>query len=187
MHEDVAMILEMAEDGMQNSIQHLDRELVKIRAGKANPVMLSGVRVEYYGSQTPLNQVASVVAEDARTLRVTPFDKSALSSIERAIIEANLGFNPQNDGTIIRIPIPQLTGDRRRDLVKQAKAEGEAAKISIRNVRRDHNDQLKKLKDEGVSEDQIKRGEEEVQKLTNKYSDKVDETIKKKEEEITTI
>ena len=187
MHEDVAMILEMAEDGMQNSIQHLDRELVKIRAGKANPVMLNGVRVDYYGSQTPINQVASVVAEDARTLRVTPFDKSSLSAIERAIIEANLGLNPQNDGTIIRIPIPQLTGDRRRDLVKQAKAEGEAAKISIRNVRRDHNDQLKKLKDDGVSEDQIKRGEEEVQKLTNKYSDRVDETIKKKEEEITTI
>ena len=177
----------MAEDGMQNSIQHLDRELVKIRAGKANPVMLNGVRVDYYGSQTPINQVASVVAEDARTLRVTPFDKSSLSAIERAIIEANLGLNPQNDGTIIRIPIPQLTGDRRRDLVKQAKAEGEAAKISIRNVRRDHNDQLKKLKDDGVSEDQIKRGEEEVQKLTNKYSDRVDETIKKKEEEITTI
>lgn len=187
MHEDVAFILESAEEGMQNSVTHLDKELTKIRAGKANPVMLQGVRVEYYGAPTPINQVASIVAEDARTLRVTPFDKSALSAIERGIVEANLGLNPQNDGIIIRIPIPMLTGERRQQLVKQAKAEGENAKVSIRNVRRDHNDQLKALKDDGVSEDQIKRGEDEVQKLTSKYSDKVDEVIKKKEEEITTI
>ncbi len=187
MEEDVAMILEMAEDGMKNSVFHLDKELVKIRAGKANPVMLNGVMVDYYGAKTPINQVASVVAEDARTLRVTPFDRSALQAIERGIIEANLGLNPQNDGTIIRIPIPMLTGERRNQLVKQARSEGENAKISIRNVRRDHNDQMKKLKDDGISEDQIKRGEEEIQKLTNKFTDQVDTIIKKKEEEITTI
>ncbi len=187
MDENVAFILESAEEGMDGSVAHLNKELVKIRAGKANAVMLNGVRVEYYGAQTPLNQVAAVVAEDARTLRVTPFDKSSLAAIERGIVAANLGLNPQNDGIIIRIPIPQLTGERRQQLVKQARAEGETAKISIRNVRRDHNDQLKKLKDEGVSEDQIKRGEDEIQKLTTKYSDQVDEVIKVKEEEITTI
>ncbi len=187
MDEDVAFILEAAGEGMESSIAHLEKELVKIRAGKANAVMLNGVRVEYYGAQTPINQVAAIVAEDSRTLRVTPFDKSALSAIERGIVAANLGLNPQNDGIIIRISIPQLSGERRQQLVKQARAEGETAKISIRSVRRDHNDQLKKLKEDGVSEDQIKRGEEEIQKMTAKYSDRIDEVIKKKEEEITTI
>lgn len=187
MDEDVAFILESAKEGMESSVSHLDKELLKIRAGRANAVMLQGVRVEAYGVMSPINQVASVVAEDARTLKVVPFDKSSLSAIERGIVEANLGLNPQNDGITIRIPIPQLTGERRKDLVKQARAEGEAAKVSIRNVRREHNDMMKKLKDDGVSEDQIKRGEEEVQKLTNTYSDKIDAVLKKKEAEITTI
>lgn len=187
MDEMVEMILESAEESMGKAIEHLERELLKIRAGKANPVMLQGVRVEYYGAMTPLNQLASVSAPDARTIMVQPFDKGALREIEKAIIEANLGFNPQNDGTVIRVPVPQLTEERRRDLVKQAKNEGENCKISIRNIRRDHNDQLKKLKDENVSEDQIKNGEGEVQKVTNKYGDKVDAVIKKKEEDIMTI
>jgi ribosome recycling factor len=187
MDENVAFILESVEDDMKKSIEHLERELLKIRAGKANPVMLNGVRVEYYGAQTPLNQVASVAAEDARTLLVKPFDRKALQNIERGIIEANLGFNPQNDGTNIRIPIPMLTEERRKSLTKQARSEGENAKISIRNIRRDANSELKKLKDENVSEDQIKDGEEEVQKLTNKFTDKVDEVLKKKEGEIMTV
>lgn len=185
--EEIELILESAEEGMAKSVTHLESELLKIRAGKANPVMLKGVMVQYYGASTPLNQVASVVAEDPRTLKVTPFDKGALHNIERGIIEANLGFNPQNDGLVIRVPIPLLTEERRKQLGRQAREEGENAKISIRNVRRDHNDLLKKLKGEGVSEDMIKSAEDEVQKSTNKYSDQVDAILKIKEEEIMTI
>lgn len=187
MDEDVKFILESATEAMNSSMEHLEKELLKVRAGKANPVMLNSVMVEYYGARTPIQQVAAIVAEDARTLKVTPFDKSALHNIEKGIVESNLGFNPQNDGIVIRILVPQLTGERRKQLVKQARAEGEKAKVSIRNVRRDHNDQMKKLKDDGVSEDQIKRGEEEVQKLTNSFSAKVDSILDIKEEEITTI
>ncbi|MCL4105548.1 UNVERIFIED_CONTAM: hypothetical protein GTU68_057423, partial [Idotea baltica] len=164
----------------RRAVRHMEK-------GKANPVMLNSVMVEYYGARTPLIQVAAVVAEDARTLKITPFDKSALHNIEKGIVESNLGFNPQNDGIVIRILVPQLTGERRAQLVKQARAEGEKAKVSIRNVRREHNDQMKKLKDDGVSEDQIKGGEEEIQKITNTYSSKVDSILDKKEEEITTI
>lgn len=187
MDEDVKFILESAKEAMADSIDHLDKELLKVRAGKANPVMLNSVMVEYYGARTPLIQVASVTAEDARTLKVTPFDKSALHNIEKGIVESNLGFNPQNDGIVIRILVPQLTGERRTQLVKQARAEGEKAKVSLRNVRRDHNEQMKKLKDDGVSEDQIKGGEEEIQKLTNTYATKADSILDKKEVEITTI
>lgn len=187
MDELVSMVLDSAEDAMKHSIEHLIRELAKIRAGKANPVMLQSVRAEYYGAPTPLNQLASVVATDARTLTITPFDKGSLHNIERAIIAANLGLNPQNDGTLIRIAVPMLTEERRKSLVKQAKNEGENAKISIRNIRRDHNDQMKKLKEDSVSEDQIKDGESEIQKLTNTYGSKVDEILKVKEGEIMTV
>ncbi|MEM7039992.1 MAG: ribosome recycling factor [Bacteroidota bacterium] len=187
MDENVALVLEDLEDKMKGTLSHLDKELLKIRAGKANPVMLQGIRVDYYGAMTPLNQVASVASQDARTLVVTPFDKSALRNIERAIIEANLGFNPQNDGTIIRIPIPPLNEERRRSLTKQAKAEGENAKVGLRGKRRDAISDIKGLKDDGVSEDQIKSGEAEVDKMTKKYGTKVDEIIKKKEAEIMTI
>lgn len=187
MDEMVSMVLESAEEQMDKAVEHLKKELTKIRAGKANPVMLQGVKAEYYGAVTPLNQLASVTASDARTLVITPFDKGALHNIERAIIAANLGFNPQNDGTLIRIAIPMLTEDRRKQLVKQARGEGENAKITLRNIRRDHNDQLKKLKDDNVSEDQIKDGEGEVQKLTNAYGDKVDGVLKIKEGEIMTV
>lgn len=187
MEDAILDILEEAELEMGASIEHLDKVLLAIRAGKANPVMLQGVRVEYYGAMTPLNQVASVTAEDGRTLRVQPFDRSALSAIERAIINANLGFNPQNDGTLIRINVPQLTEERRKSLVKQARDEGENARISIRGHRRDANSSLKKLKDEGISEDQIKRGEEKVDDLTKRFGDKVDAVLKKKEGEIMTI
>lgn len=187
MEELVQMVLDSAEEMMQASLKHLDSELLKIRAGKANPVMLDGIRPEYYGTPTPLQQLASVSAQDARMLVVQPFDKKSINAIERAIIEANLGFNPSNDGNVIRIPIPQLNEERRRQLVRQAKDECENSKIAIRNIRRDHNDQLKKLKDESVSEDQIKLGESNIQDLTNAFSAKIDEILKKKEGEIMTI
>ena len=187
MDENIEFILESTQEDMQAAIDRLDRELLKIRAGKANPVMLSGVFAEYYGARTPLNQLASVTAPDGRTLLVQPFDKSAIGAIERGITEANLGLNPQNDGDRIIVPIPMLTEERRRNLVKQAKEEGENAKISIRNTRRDSNSEIKKLKDDGVSEDEIKNGETEVQKLTDKYTTSVDEKLKQKESEIMTI
>lgn len=187
MEEDIVFILDVAKDSMEKAAQHLEKELLSIRAGRANPVMLHAVRVEYYGAQTPLQQLASVVAEDARTLKVQPFDRSSISAIERAIINSNLGLNPQNDGSTIRMNVPMLTEERRRSLVKQANGEGENAKISIRNARRDAISEIKKLKDDGISEDQIKKGEEESNKLTNDFTAKVDEILKKKEGEIMTI
>lgn len=187
MDENVKFILEEAEDTMKKSMLHLESELNKIRAGKANPVMLDGVKAEYYGASTPLNQLATISAQDARMLVIQPFDRKSIAIIERAIKEANLGFNPQNDGIVIRIPIPIASEERRKQLVKQTKDEGENAKIAIRNVRRDHNEMIKKLKDEKVSEDQIKTGEARVQEITNAYIAKVDETLRKKEAEIMTI
>lgn len=187
MDENVAIFLESAEEAMIKALDHLKHELLKIRAGKANPIMLQSVRAEYYGTMTPLNQLASVSAEDARTLIIKPFDRKEITKIERAIVEANLGFNPQNDGMNIRIPIPMLTEERRIKLTKQAKEETEKGKVSIRNARRDHISEIKKLKDEGVSEDQIKDGEAEVDIITKKYTGKVDEVLKRKEEEIMTV
>lgn len=180
-------ILDMARDGMAASIKHLEAELLKIRAGRASAVMLNGVMVEAYGMKMPLNQVGSITTPDPRTIAVSPFDKSTIGAIERGIIEANLGFNPMNDGIFVRVQVPIPTEERRRDLAKQAKAEGEHAKVSIRNVRREHNDELKKLKDEGVSEDMIKNGEEAIQKITNEFTARVDEILKDKEKEIMTI
>jgi ribosome recycling factor len=187
MEEEIKFVIDLASETMKKSIDHLEAELLKIRAGKANPVMLDGLRVDFYGMPTPINQVASVSAMDARTLVVKPFDKKSLHAVERAIVEANLGLNPQNDGVVIRIPIPPLNEERRRQLVKQSKDEGESAKIAIRNIRRDHNEQLKKLKDEGYSEDQIKRGETKIQELTDSSVAKVDEILKKKEVDIMTV
>lgn len=187
MSPELKPVIESATDGMKKAIEHLEKELLKIRAGKANPVMLDSVRADYYGASTPLSQMASVTAADARTLMVQPFDKSSIVNIERAITAANLGLNPQNDGTVIRIAIPQLTEERRKQLVKQAREEGENAKISIRTIRRDHNDQIKQLKNDGLSEDMAKRGEDEVQNLTNDYTNKVDDILKKKEGEIMTV
>jgi ribosome recycling factor len=187
MDEFVTLVLSSAEDTMKKSIAHLDAELHKIRAGKASPVMLDSVRVDYYGTPTALNQLSTVSAQDARMLVIQPFDKKSIGAIERAIKEANLGFNPSNDGIVIRIPIPQLTEERRRQLVKQSKDEGENAKIAIRKVRQHHNDELKKLKADGVSEDEIKVAEAKVQEYTNTYVAKVDEVLRKKEAEIMTI
>lgn len=170
---------------MKKALKHLDKELLKIRAGRANPAMLEGVMVEYYGAMTPLSQVANVAIPDARTLSVQPWEKGLIPDIEKAIMNANLGFNPQNNGEMVIINIPPLTEERRRDLVKQAKAEGEEAKVSIRSARKDANDMLKDL--DGISEDLVKDAEERVQSLTNKNVANVDAAIEQKEKEIMTV
>ena len=172
---------------MDKAIEHCDSELQKIRAGKANPSMLDDILVEYYGTPTPLNQVGSVNTPDARTIVVQPWEKSLLGAIEKAIMEANLGVNPQNDGVIIRINVPPLTEERRRDLVKKAKAEAETGKVAIRNIRKDANDKIRKLKSEGVSEDEMKTGEGEIQKLTDVHIAKVDQLSEAKEKDIMTV
>jgi len=172
---------------MEKAVDHCESELQKIRAGKANPSMLDDIVVEYYGTPTPLNQVGSVNTPDARTIVIQPWEKSLLNPIEKAIMEANLGVNPQNDGVIIRINVPPLTEERRRDLVKKAKAEAETGKIAIRNVRKDANEKIRKLKTEGVSEDEMKVGEAEVQKLTDSYIIRVDHLSEAKEKDIMTV
>jgi ribosome recycling factor len=176
-----------ARAAMDKAIDHAEGELQKIRAGKASPSMLDDVMVDYYGSPTPLNQVGSVNTPDARTIVIQPWEKSLLSGIEKAIMEANLGVNPQNDGVIIRINVPPLTEERRRDLVKKAKAEAETGKIAIRNIRKDANEKIRRLKSEGVSEDEMKAGEHEVQKLTDSYIQKVDQLSDAKEKDIMTV
>lgn len=185
--EEIEMFLEEARELMEKAVSHTNQELAKIRAGKAMPSMLDGVQVEYYGVMTPLNQVASVNTPDARTLMIKPFEKSILAEIEKAIINSNLGFNPQNDGELIRINIPALTEERRLDLMKQVKAEAESGKVSVRNVRKDTNDSLKQLQKEGTSEDAIKGAEEEVQKVTDAHTAKIDELVVAKEADIMTI
>ena len=176
-----------AKASMDKAIDHCDSELQKIRAGKANPSMLDDIVVDYYGSPTPLSQVSSVNTPDARTIVVQPWEKSLLSAIEKAIMEANLGVNPQNDGVIIRINVPPLTEERRRDLVKKAKAEAETGKIAVRNIRKEANEKIRKLKSDGVSEDEMKTGEGEIQKLTDAYIVKVDQLSEAKEKDIMTV
>jgi ribosome recycling factor len=172
---------------MEKAIDHTDNELSKIRAGKASPAMLDGIAVDYYGTPTPLAQVGNVNTPDARTIVIQPWEKSLLTAIEKAIKDANLGVNPQNDGVIIRINVPPLTEERRRDLVKKVKAEVENGKVAIRNIRKDTNEKIKKLKSEGVSEDEIKTGEADVQKLTDGYIVKVDKLAEAKEKDIMTV
>ncbi|MGF7077628.1 ribosome recycling factor [Mucilaginibacter sp. 3215] len=176
-----------AKVNMDKAVEHADNELNKIRAGKASPSLLDDVKVDYYGTPTPLSQIGSVNTPDARTIVVQPWEKSLLGAIEKAIKEANLGLNPQNDGIIIRINVPPLTEERRRDLVKKAKGEAENGKIAVRNIRKDANEKIKKLKSEGVSEDEIKVGEAEVQKLTDVYIAKVDQLSEAKEKDIMTV
>lgn len=172
---------------MEKAVEHTDNELTKIRAGKASPDMFDGVTVDYYGTPTPLSQVGSVNTPDARTIVIQPWEKSLLSAIEKAIKDANLGVNPTNDGTIIRINVPPLTEERRRDLVKKAKGEVESGKVAVRNIRKDANEKIKKLKSEGVSEDEIKTGEAEVQKLTDIFIAKADQLSEAKEKDIMTV
>lgn len=182
--EEIEFILDSTEESMLGSIAHLEKEFLNIRAGKASPQMLGSVFVDYYGSQTPLSQVSNVNVPDARTITIQPYEKSMLQLIEKAIMVANIGFNPMNNGDMIIINVPALTEERRRDLVKQAKAEAEDAKIGIRNARKDANTDIKKLEKEGTSEDICKSAEEDVQKLTDTFIRKVDEHLAAKEAEI---
>lgn len=182
--EEIDFILDSAKESMDGSIAHLEKEFLNIRAGKATPAMLGGVFVDYYGSQTPLSQVANISVPDARTITIQPWEKAMLHPIEKAIMIANLGFNPMNNGDNIIINVPALTEERRRDLAKQAKAEAEDAKIGVRNVRKDANTDIKKLEKDGVSEDACKGAEESVQELTNSYIKKIDDLLVVKEAEI---
>jgi len=179
--------LQDAQASMDKAIDHCEAELTKIRAGKASAGMLDGIFVDYYGSATALSQVASINTPDARTLLVQPWEKNMLVPIERAIMEANIGINPQNDGVVIRLVVPPLTEERRRDLVKKVKEEAERGKITVRNIRKDANEKIKKLKGESVSDDEIKTGEAEVQKITDAYIIKVDKHSEAKEKDIMTV
>lgn len=185
MEEEIEIILESTEDSMKHAIEHLVQGFAQIRAGKANPQMLSSVRVDYYGSLTPLSQVANVNSTDAMTLVVQPWEKDLIKEIEKAIVNSNLGFAPSNNGDQIIINIPPLTEDRRKELVKQAKGEAEKAKISIRNARKDGNNQISKV--EGISDDLVKNTEQDIQKLTDTYIKKVDSSSEIKEKEILTV
>ncbi|GAA4759419.1 MULTISPECIES: ribosome recycling factor [Flavobacterium] len=184
MTEEINFILDSTKESMEGSIAHLEKEFLNIRAGKASPQMLGGVFVDYYGSQTPLSQVANINVPDARTITVTPWEKNMLQPIEKAIMIANIGFNPMNNGDNIIISVPPLTEERRKDLVKQAKSEAEDAKIGIRNARKDANTDIKKLEKDGTSEDICKTAEENVQKLTDAYIKKIDDHLAIKEAEI---
>ncbi len=187
MNEDLKFILDNAQEGMEKAINHLESELSKIRAGKANPAILNDIAVDYYGSKTPLNQVANINTQDARTLVIQPYEKSLLTPIEKAIQLANLGLNPQNDGIIIRIIVPPLTEDRRKELVKRAKAEGENAKVGLRGARKEANEEIKNLQKDGLPEDEAKSAEDKVQKLTDEYTGKIDKHLDTKEKEILTV
>jgi len=182
--EEIQLYIEEAKELMQKAVNHTASELVKVRAGKAMPNLLDGISVNYYGSPTPLSQVSSITTPDARTLSIKPWERNLISEIEKAIINSDLGLAPQNNGEIIILTIPPLTEERRKTLVKQVKNECENGKISIRNIRKDTNEALRKLLKEGASEDEIKRAEDNVQKLTDTYSAKIDEQFVKKEAEV---
>jgi ribosome recycling factor len=187
MEEEVQLYIEDTEDKMNKSVMHLEDELARVRAGKATPTLLDGIMVDYYGALTPLSQVSNVNTPDARTIAVQPWEKSMIEPIEKAIQAANIGLNPMNNGEMIRISIPPLTEERRRDLVKQVRHFGENTKVSIRNARRDANEILKKLKKDGLAEDLEKDAELEIQGLTDKYIAKVDKVLELKEKDIMTV
>jgi len=187
MHEDIEFTLEETREGMNLALQHLEKELQKVRAGKASAQMLDGVKIDYYGVMTPIDQTANISTPDGRQIIVQPWDKSALGLIDKAIQAANLGFNPKNEGEILRIQVPPLTEERRRDLVKKAKIEAENAKITIRNIRRNSNETARKLKKEGVPEDECDKLETDVQKLTDDYIARVDKIFEIKEKDIMTV
>lgn len=184
---DVKTVLDAAKVQMEKSISHLEVELAKIRAGKANPAMLENVKVEYYGSVVPLSGAASVNTQDARTILIQPWEKSMLTPIEKAIQAANLGFNPQNDGLLIRIIVPPLTEERRKDLVKTSKAAGEDAKVGIRTARKDSMEKIKGLQKNGLPEDEAKSAETKIQQLTDEFISKCDKHLEQKEKEILTV
>jgi ribosome recycling factor len=187
MSEDVELYLEDAKDKMKKALTHLDNELLKIRAGKATPAMLDGILVDYYGSNVPLAQVANISTPDARTIAIQPWEKKMIGAIEKAIFAANIGLTPVNNGELIRLSLPPLTEERRHNLVKTVKQEGETAKVSIRNARREAIEEIKKLQKKGVPEDEVKQAEDEAQKHTDIFSKKVEEALAKKEVEIMSI
>ena len=187
MNELIDLQLEEAKEQMQRAISHTEAELTKIRAGKAMPSMLDGIFIDYYGSPTPLAQVGNINTPDPRTIVVQPWEKNLISTIEKAIIDSNIGLNPQNDGNLIRLNIPPLTEERRKELVKKVREESEKGRVAVRNIRKDANEKIKKFKNDGLSEDEIKVGEAEVQKLTDQFILKVDQITEVKEKDIMTI
>ena len=187
MSDELNMIIEDASGSMSKAISHLETELGKIRAGKASPVMLDGIMVDYYGNPTPIAQVANINTLDARTISVQPWEKNMLQAIERAIIAANIGINPQNDGNTIRLFLPPLTEERRKELVKKCNGEGEHARVSVRNIRRDAIEQIKKLQKDGASEDESKDAETSAQGLTDKFISLVEKHLDAKEKEIMAV
>lgn len=187
MTDDLSLIIDEANDSMSKAINHLEAELVKIRAGKANPVMLDGIMVDYYGNATPINQVSNISAMDARTISVQPWEKNMLQPIERAILAANIGINPQNDGNFIRLFLPPMTEERRKEMVKRSNNEGEQAKIAVRSIRRELIEQIKKLQKEGLSEDEAKDAEDEMQIITDKFISLVEKHLAAKEKEIMSV
>ena len=187
MNEDIQFILDNAKEQMEKAVSHLEAELVKVRAGKASPTMLESISVDYYGTRTPLNQVANINTADARTLVIQPWEKSMLTPIEKAIMAANLGLNPQNDGVLIRILVPSLTEERRKDLVKKAKSEVENGKVSLRTIRKEANEELKKLQKNGTPEDDIKESETKIQTMLDGFVLKCDKHLEIKEKEIMTV
>jgi ribosome recycling factor len=187
MNELIKKQLDDAKAHMEKAIEFCDNELIKIRAGKAMPTMLDGIFVDYYGTPTALNQIGTVNTPDARTLVVQPWEKTMLISIERAIMEANIGLNPQNDGIVIRLNVPPLTEERRKDLVKKVKEEAEKGRIAVRNIRKDANEKIKRSKSEGISDDEIKTGEGEVQKLTDSCIARIDRLMEAKEKDVMTV
>lgn len=187
MTDELKKVLDQTNEAMNKAYEHTVNEYTKIRAGKASPSMLDGVQVDYYGSMMSLSQVANVNTPDAKTIVVQPWEKSMLQPIEKAIMEANLGFNPQNDGSLIRVPVPPLTEERRKSLVKQVKAEAEQSKIGLRNIRKDANERIKKLQKDGLPEDEAKIGEDKVQTFTDAFIKKVDDLTIIKEKEIMTV
>lgn len=187
MEDQIIDLKKKFEENLNNTISFLNKELVKIRTGKAHPSLFDGIKIDYYGNPTPLNQIANINIPDAKTIVIQPWDKSVLSFIEKAILNANLGFTPINNGEIIRINIPQLTEERRKEYVKLAKMEGEKAKISVRNIRREYLEKLKKLEKEGVPEDEIKKSEKEFQDIVDNAMKQIDSLIELKEKEILQI
>lgn len=187
MEEEVQLYIDDTREKMDKAISHLENELLKIRAGKANPHILEGIHVDYYGVNTPLNQVSNISTPDAKTIAIQPWEKNMIEPIEKAIMQANIGITPVNNGELIRLNVPPLTEERRRDLVKQVKSMGENTKVSIRTTRREANDEIKKLQKEGLAEDLAKDAEVEVQELTNSFSQKVDDIVTSKEKDIMTI
>lgn len=187
MSAEINTIISDTEASMQKALNHLEAELVKIRAGKANPTMLDGIVADYYGNPTAINQIANISVLDARTISVQPWEKNMLQAIERAITMANIGINPQNDGNIIRLFLPPLTEERRKELVKRCNTEGEHAKVAVRNIRRDGIEVIKKLQKDGLSEDMSKDAEKEAQDLTDKYILLIEKHLEAKEKEIMAV